>query len=430
MLNEAPGLALDLVGIELDANIAKSLAETFTDCEDTARAAGADLTTQVIIGDLIEFAKGVKDHSRLGDFDLVIMNPPYRKLGSGSRERRVLTLLGAECPNLYAAFLAFGVESLRPGGQLVAITPRSFANGTYFGQFRSFLLNRLALDHIHVFESRATVFAETDVLQENVIISGTRDGQRQKVVISVSNGHADQPAERALKYTRVVRPDDRHSFIRVAARDTDMQVAEAMMSLAYTLADLGLEVSTGRVVDFRAKANLREASERHSAPLIYPGNVRGGRVEWPRVLRKPQGFEVLADRDKRLLFPAGEYAVVKRFSAKEERRRVVAGVWENATAPGPVAFENHLNVFHAAGCGLDPVLTRGLGIWLNSSLVDQYFRTFSGHTQVNATDLRSLHYPSEVVLRRLGASSPEVLPDQMETDALVGEVVFSSEGEA
>jgi adenine-specific DNA-methyltransferase len=32
--------------------------------------------------------------------------------------------------------------------------------------------------------------------------------------------------------------------------------------------------------------------------------------------------------------------------------------------------------------------------YLNSQEVDDYFRVFSGHTQVNATDLRRLRYPT------------------------------------
>ena len=101
--------------------------------------------------------------------------------------------------------------------------------------------------------------------------------------------------------------------------------------------------------------------------------------------------------------PSGTYVVVKRFSAKEERRRVTAGLLDPADLPGDaVGIENHLNYFHADGEGLDPGLARGLAAYLNSSIVDAYLRQFNGHTQVNATDLRTLHYPSLVVLRQLG----------------------------
>ena len=55
-----------------------------------------------------------------------------------------------------------------------------------------------------------------------------------------------------------------------------------------------------------------------------------------------------------------------------------------------MGFENHLNYFHKKGRGIDMPLARGLAAFLNSTLVDAYFRQFNGHTQVNATDLRSL----------------------------------------
>ncbi|MDP3686861.1 MAG: SAM-dependent methyltransferase, partial [Sulfurimicrobium sp.] len=52
--------------------------------------------------------------------------------------------------------------------------------------------------------------------------------------------------------------------------------------------------------------------------------------------------------------------------------------------------------------GLPEDLALGLSVFLNSSVVDECFRRFSGHTQVNATDLRLLKYPSREVLMKLG----------------------------
>ena len=109
-----------------------------------------------------------------------------------------------------------------------------------------------------------------------------------------------------------------------------------------------------------------------------------GRVtfEWPRQsIRKAQWFAPLEAKDKELLLPEGWYCVVKRFSAKEERRRIVASAWSPREVPGPVAFENHLNVFHVKGAGLDEETARGLTVWTNSTLVDRFFRMFSGHTR-------------------------------------------------
>src|SRR6185312_10331033 len=103
-----------------------------------------------------------------------------------------------------------------------------------------------------------------------------------------------------------------------------------------------------------------------------------------------------------LLVPEGLYVLTKRFSSKEEKRRIVAAIYDPAdVASGDVGFENHLNYFHEDGQGLDRTLALGLRAYLNSTLVDLYFRQFSGHTQVNAGDLRRLRYPSLEQLRTL-----------------------------
>src|SRR5258708_26450874 len=102
------------------------------------------------------------------------MNPPYRKLGPGSAVRQALTFEGADCPKLYCTFLAIGALALRAHGQLVAITPRSFANGPYFGAFRRFFLHQMTLERLHGFQSRSTVFPYSDVMQENIVFTPTR----------------------------------------------------------------------------------------------------------------------------------------------------------------------------------------------------------------------------------------------------------------
>ncbi len=433
VLRECPALELEIVAVEIDPEVGRYLQGTLTDLTETAGAAGAKVATKIVLGDYIELSTSLmtKPDALDSPFDLVIMNPPYRKLGLNSAHRRALLHQGVECPNLYAAFLALGATVLDPGGQLVAITPRSFANGPYFGQFRRFLLDRLSLDRLHIFESRSTVFSDTGVLQENIVFSATRQGSNDKVVLSVSRSHTDKSVERVVSYSDVVRPGDRQRFIRILADDGDTVIAETMAALPATLPDLNVQVSTGKVVDFRARENLRKLPEPGSVPLIYPGNVRSGVIEWPREIRKDQAFAVRSEAEKKkFLLPAGFYVIVKRFSAKEERRRIVAAVWDPSRSTSAVAFENHLNIFHANGSGLDRDLAVGLCYWLNSSIVDNFFRTFSGHTQVNAADLRTLRFPPLGVLKALGQGQEILLPKQDEIDRLIINVINVMDGAA
>jgi len=89
-----------------------------------------------------------------------------------------------------------------------------------------------------------------------------------------------------------------------------------------------------------------------------------------------------------------------------------------------VGIENHLNYFHRKNRGLNIALARGLAMYLNSSPVDSFFRQFNGHTQVNATDLRNIKYPSITTLEKLGANCTSEFPIQEEIDALVNRTVF------
>ena len=67
-----------------------------------------------------------------------------------------------------------------------------------------------------------------------------------------------------------------------------------------------------------------------------------------------------------------------------------------------LGFENHLNIFHENKHGLTEALARGLVLFLNTTAIDEQVRRFNGHTQVNATDLRTLKYPSREMLIELG----------------------------
>ena len=67
------------------------------------------------------------------DYDLAILNPPYKKISSDSRHRKLLSSLSIETSNLYSAFMALSILHLREGGQMVAIVPRSFVMVHIFG---------------------------------------------------------------------------------------------------------------------------------------------------------------------------------------------------------------------------------------------------------------------------------------------------------
>src|ERR1022692_5026497 len=68
-------------------------------------------------------------------------------------------------------------------------------------------------------------------------------------------------------YARVMDPADSSRVIHLALDVADDDVKLAVMGLPASLAGLGIEVSTGRVVDFRARDFLRKNPGEDTVPL-------------------------------------------------------------------------------------------------------------------------------------------------------------------
>jgi adenine-specific DNA-methyltransferase len=416
---------VSVIAYELEPLLVEYLHSTLVECQEICQECGVEFVGKVLEKDFInagvEMLRGGLFPVESYSFNRAILNPPYKKIRSDSRYRRLLSSIGIETGNLYSAFLAITIDLLESGGELVAITPRSFCNGPYFKLFRKLFLKTMALRRIHVFESREEAFRADDVLQENIIFHAVKNGERERVLISASHGPAQEGMTvREVGYGQVVKPDDPDLIIHIATSEMDQFVLDRIGVFRRSLDDLGIAVSTGRVVDFRARDFLRANPDADTLPLIYPGHFHNGFVRWPKPGSKKPNAIVLTSRTRSLLLPSGSYVLVKRFSTKEERRRVVAAIYDPEDILAPyVGFENHLNVYHRGNSGLSRGLAKGLAVFLNSTLVDSYFRQFNGHTQVNATDLRMLRYPSQKVLEALGASVGDEFPSQKEIDELL-----------
>jgi adenine-specific DNA-methyltransferase len=185
--------SVEVVAYETDRNILPHLEETIGLCRQSCAEAGVAYRGTVRCEDFISGAVTQLNNDLFAtaqdDFTHVILNPPYKKINGETRTRKILSSAGIETSNLYAAFVWLAACLTRPGGEIVAITPRSFCNGPYFRRFRKALLSLIDLRRIHMFESRREAFADDSVLQENVIFHGIRnEHQTGTVRMSVSKG--------------------------------------------------------------------------------------------------------------------------------------------------------------------------------------------------------------------------------------------------
>jgi adenine-specific DNA-methyltransferase len=426
LLRKTPPKQIAITAYELDKELISGIEETFEACRAACEDKGVEFSAIIRNADFIaEGAKMIRRDlfsSAPQTYDAAIVNPPYGKLSTTSAGYRLLRAVNVETTNLYTAFLNLIIELLSPQGELVAITPRSFCNGPYFKPFRRRLLIEMSLRRIHVFESRTAAFKHDNVLQENVVLHAVKQAQQPRAIrISQSSGGAaDAIHSRVFPANEIVSPRDNEVFIHIPISSQDIAVRNQVSGLRSDLSTLGLTISTGRVVDFRARVFLRQQADGGTCPLIYPCHFDGLFVAWPKErTRKPNAI-LDDDRTRTLIVPAGVYVLTKRFTSKEERRRVVACIYDPRRVEGRhVGFENHLNYIHASGKGLDMVLAKGLWAYLNSSALDLYFRQFNGHTQVNATDLRNVRFPTREQLFRIGNHIGEASLEQKDIDQIL-----------
>ena len=272
-----PPRSISVVAYENDDRVLPHLQETVDRCELTCQEAGVSFQASIRSEDFIRAATAQIEEGLFAvegeRFSHVIVNPPYMKINSQSATRRLLDGAGIEVSNLYAAFVWLAARMLEPGGELVAITPRSFCNGPYFRRFRLHFMELMGLRHIHVFESRKTAFGHDEVLQENVIYHLIRETTKPEYVSVSSSGGMDfeKSSRRMVPYDHVVFPGDRDSFIHLVLDDADNRLIGQMGAFVTSLHRLGLNVSTGPVVDFRARAYLRSLPEKRDSATHISG---------------------------------------------------------------------------------------------------------------------------------------------------------------
>ena len=410
---------IELVAYEVDQDLVPLLTRVLDLLDEWCRARRVVLAARIEAADFVVANGGVLQASmdlvpsitEAGHFDAVISNPPYFKIGKNDPRSVATSCVVDGQPNIYALFMAVGAGLLRQHGDFIFITPRSFASGRYFRRFRKVFFGMIEPTDVHVFESRRDAFSRDDVLQENVILHGIRrDGWHQRerhesLAISSSVGIHDMsraPSREIATSTAL----DYKSVDRVLRLPTCTEADAAIAlvdSWTNSLHGLGMGISTGPVVPFRATQLISRDGDVPSShvPLLWMSNVQSMRTTWPLDNHKPE--YIARSGAGALVVSNKNYVLIRRFSAKEQARRLTAAPYLAAEFAVPeVGFENHLNYIHRPGGTLSEDEAWGLAALFNSRLLDTYFRAVNGNTQVSATELRAMPLPGPKVIVGLG----------------------------
>lgn len=334
-------------------------------------------------------------------YDFVIGNPPYMKIPKDAPEATAMPEICYGAPNLYFLFAAMGLFNLNDNGEMVYIIPRSWTSGAYFKRFRQYFLTEGKLAHIHLFASRDKVFDKEDVLQETIIIKLKKtDKTPEKITItsSQSNNDFDNLTALSVPYSLVVSGSD--YYVYLVTDEKEIAGLERLRKFDKTLPDIGLKMKTGLTVDFRNREALRDEAEEGAIPLFYAQHIKQGEVLFP--IKKEHEF-VVTDQ-KGLMQDNRNYLFVKRFTAKEERRRLQCGVYLSKKYPQykKISTQNKINFIDGLLTEMSECLVYGLYVIFNSTLYDAYYRALNGSTQVNSTEINAMPVPDLKSIQEMG----------------------------
>ena len=394
---------IELTCYETDKNVLPLLKENlfFVQMQSCKKVSINIITDNYITRQSLEFNYMLGCHSNPQKYDLVIGNPPYMKISKDAPEAVAMPSICYGAPNLYFLFAAMGLFNLKDEGELVYIIPRSWTSGAYFKRFREYFLSEGKLVHIHLFGSRSKVFDKENVLQETMIVKVQKTAIKpDSVVLTSTNSNKDFADCQSLvvPYDLVVAGNERYVYL-VTNKD-EVAVLNRLQKWNKTLPELGLRMKTGLTVDFRNKDILRQKEEEGAIPLFYSQHIQKGKIRFP--IQKEN--EYIVTKQKGLMQENKNYLFVKRFTAKEEVRRLQCGVYLAKKFPQyqKISTQNKINFIDSLITEMSECLVYGLYVLFNSTIYDDYYRILNGSTQVNSTEINSMPVPELDIIKKMG----------------------------
>lgn len=355
-------------------------------------------------------------------YDIIISNPPYFKLPKGDIRSQIAKSVIYGQTNIYTIFLSIAAKLLKSKGQLIFITPRSFCSGNYFRLFRETFFMLVDIKSIHIFNSRKDTFRRDKVLQENIIITADRNSSEKSnktklkakeyfTTISTSSGVEDINNRRIKEFriNELINFDSYQKILYLPSSSIDEEVIKIFKTWTGSLNRYNLDISTGPVVGFRSENMIKLKNNKNTVPLLWLHNVESMELIWPRNIGykgKPKGQYIVNNEESRSrLVKNKNYVLLRRFSSKDDKRRLVASPYLSALFDNSemLGLENHLNYIYHKQDDLSSIQIFGIAALLNSRLFDLYFRTFNGNINVSATELRDFPLPDMVSIEKLGA---------------------------
>lgn len=345
---------------------------------------------------------------RLARHDVVVCNPPYRKIGAAevaALDRPFEQIFQGQ-PNLYGAFVFQCVRLVRPRGIVALLTPTSFLSGQHFARLRTFLIRNAEVEHIAMVADRQRVFIDVEqetaltILRRHATAEDRTQASAKVSVVSIDGTYAPIGTS--------VLPGGGGAW-PIPRTTADVALLKRAAATAFRFADYGYKVRIGAYVwnrDTRPKyetlSDVHRAKATTAVPLVWSRDIsHDGRLDYEPDL-KVGGHHFVDFGDKLHSAVVRQPCVVmQRVTSNDQSRRLVAAPVPKSIFMeyGGFVGENHIVIIEQMITR--PLLRpRRLSQLLQTKSVDRIYRCISGTTNISVYELSQLPLPDPVKLTR------------------------------
>lgn len=428
---------INLTLFEIDKNIIESTKKVILFLKEWLLEKGIILNTKIEQTDFVLFNSNVFSNNTLFEnqlfekYDYIISNPPYFKISKSDSRAQIAKELVYGQPNIYSIFMGLSAKLLKSNGELIFITPRSFAAGNYFKAFRNSFFNEVSISNIHIFESRNKMFKNDNVLQENIIVRATKE-KSSTIKISVTECEKDlnQPRISIYNTEELIDLNSKEKILFIPSNTVEAKTIKVFSRWKNTLNDYDIQISTGPVVAFRCKDFLISdfALNMPVSPLVWLHNIKEMEFVFPLKKGAKQSYIIDSEESRKVLLKNKNYILIRRFSSKDDKSRLICSPYFVSNSKFErIGIENHLNYVYRPNGELSDDEVWGISALFSSKLFDTYFRTFNGNTQVGASELKQINMPPlEEIIMIGGIVKNAIHPSKIEIENIINNVLFET----
>lgn len=335
--------------------------------------------------------------SFLPRYDIIISNPPYKKINQSSEEAVIMNDVVHGQPNIYTLFIGMSLKLLKTDGVYTVLSPRNYLSGEYSKKLRKFIFSNYSLTCIHSFSKRSMF---KSVNQEVIISTFIKNNKYNKVNIS-----HDSYSNFFINFNDIIFDKELMSIL-VPRTINEVILLKTIRTLRYSLDDLGLKISVGPIVQFRNEDDIKkDVYTKHNPPLLIGADIQpGNKINYfERENKRKTHNKSISDKNKWLI-KNSNYVLIRKVTAKDDTDLIVTSVLDKSYFDHDlIGLDNNLLYIHRVDKSeINLELCYGLYCFINSKQFKDFYFSINGTHTINVTDFNNIRFPDIKTLKKLG----------------------------